>query len=399
MSWPSNNKVSASSNIGFGIGLGAPYEVDIFQLCSPSNPLMEKVWPCYALNSGTIVSVGLGCAALMALIGGYLLFMGSNQLDLPRNNDWSIALLALTKHVVGGCVMLTQSSVFRVGLWGLFWAAVLLVTFTLRQRVDLSDGIRISGAFLFGLVLLLTSLTIGFRMVPSCVSRVVNCANSSGGLKAAFLTAFSAGAGASFLSVGLGFLGLTGIFLLLTLDRDDPTGAFARECKCTCTLMHTQAHAHTRTRRTCMRTRTKAHTHTHTYTRTRASFLSILKMGPFPFSQRLLPPLPPTTLPSHILPSSLPHNSLSTGLILALLSLLSLSPLLPSHEPPSLSTSSTTTHLNHRMHSPQQRVRSHAPRNHTLACARAPRAHTRTCTRTYVHTRAHARTRTQRVHT
>jgi Na+/H+-translocating membrane pyrophosphatase len=227
-----------NSNIGFGIGVGSPYQVDIFGLCSPSNPLAAETYPCNVLNAGVIASVGIGCSGFLVIVG--LLFLTVKQSKINTNNvfeDWTNRVTKLCTNVEKGCYSLAFSCVRWIFGIGSIFFVVLVITFTLRQRVDLIDGARIGGSFLFSLVLSLGCLTFSLIQIPKFINSVIETTQDKQSMRIGLSTAMLGSSGIAFVTVGIAFCGFCGTFLLMTIDRNDPLGngvfAYGNRCRTT----------------------------------------------------------------------------------------------------------------------------------------------------------------------
>ena len=138
--------------------------------------------------------------------------------------DWVNRLTKITEKVDYGCKIFTISCLKTLVITGLFFFAVLLITFTLRQRVDLTDGIRIAGVFGIAVFLALLVLSASLSILPGVVSSFVHAVEKVG-VHEGLRTAFIACAATAFLTVGAALFGLVVSYLFLTVDRGDTSNA------------------------------------------------------------------------------------------------------------------------------------------------------------------------------
>ena len=126
--------------------------------------------------------------------------------------------------VQDGCQTFYSVCLRALVIFGLFVFAILLITFTLRQRVDLTDGIRLGGVFLIALCLSLMVLSASLSVLPGVISSFVHSV-ANVGVKEGLRTAFVACASTAFLTIGTALFGLVVSFLLLNVDRNDASDA------------------------------------------------------------------------------------------------------------------------------------------------------------------------------
>ena len=233
--WGCIDMKANNSNVGFGVGLGSPYQIDIFTLCSPSNPLASQTYPCNVLSAGVIASVGIGSSGFLILVG--LLYLALAQPKISTNKyfeDWTNRVSKLCTNIEKGSFAMALASFRWTFAPGFFFFLILIVVFTLRQRVDLIDGARIGGAFLTCLVLVPGALFIGQIQIPQYINGLIKTAQDHKSLRVSLSNALLGSSGVAFLTMGTSFCAFCGIFLFMTLDRDDPlnNGVFAYGNRC-----------------------------------------------------------------------------------------------------------------------------------------------------------------------
>ena len=167
-----------------------------------------------------------------------LLYLTARQSKITTNKvfeDWSNRVTKLCTNVEKGCFALALSCARWIFAIGFVFFMILVVTFTLRQRVDLIDGARLAGAFLFSLVLSLGSLVFSLIQIPKFINSVIKTTLDKQSMRVGLNTALLGSSGAAFLSVGTAFCGFCGTFLLMTIDRNDPLGngvfAYGNQCR------------------------------------------------------------------------------------------------------------------------------------------------------------------------
>lgn len=169
-----------------------------------------------------------------------LLYLTVKQSKITTNKvfeDWTNRVSKLCTNVEKGCFALALSCARWIFAIGFLFFLILVVTFTLRQRVDLIDGARIAGAFLFSLVLSLGSLAFSLIQIPKFINSVIKTTLDKQSMRVGLNTALLGSSGIAFLAVGTAFCGFCGTFLLMTIDRSDPLGngvfAYGNQCKTT----------------------------------------------------------------------------------------------------------------------------------------------------------------------
>jgi len=112
------------------------------------------------------------------------------------------------------------------------FSAILLIVFSvITNRADNTEGVRMAANFIAGAALSALAGWIGMVVATDANVRVTNAADK-GGMSSALRLAFSAGAVMGFIVVGLGLLGISCFYLLMTLGNpfpNDVTGQLGRK--------------------------------------------------------------------------------------------------------------------------------------------------------------------------
>jgi Na+/H+-translocating membrane pyrophosphatase len=140
------------------------------------------------------------------------------------DNDWTNRVTKICANVEFGSRSYALSFCRWIFGFGFLLSCILVVTFTLRQRVDLIDGARITGAFLMALVLALGALAASLYLTSFTVNKVIKASEDKergpgSALTAAFRVCMVGGASVAFLTVGTAFCAFCGTYLFMSLDR------------------------------------------------------------------------------------------------------------------------------------------------------------------------------------
>lgn len=174
----------------------------------------EDSFPCNS-NALTAVSLGIATGGIALLFAVYLTY---KLKAAPRGND---LMNKISDQIKSGAraFLITEYKYLSVFIVVVF--AVLVTLYTVDPPSgDRTDGIRYGGCFLVGSLLSASSGWAGMAVATDANVRTTQAADKLG-LNAALRVAFTGGAVMGFTVVGLGLLGASVVFYLMTLGHDD----------------------------------------------------------------------------------------------------------------------------------------------------------------------------------
>jgi Na+/H+-translocating membrane pyrophosphatase len=153
-----------------------------------------------------------------------------DKCTIPKDEQIAIgkAMNLISGEVQKGATEFLKEEYKYLSGFVLFMAATLLVLFTLDDsRTNRTDGVRIAACFIIGAVLSASTGWIGMVVATDANVRTTQAARKphdggqvGGGLNNALRVAFTGGAVMGFGVVGLGLLGVSFMFWLMTVGRD-----------------------------------------------------------------------------------------------------------------------------------------------------------------------------------
>ncbi|CAM9196277.1 unnamed protein product [Chrysoparadoxa australica] len=184
--------------------------------------MASEGWGC-ANNDGFPCSVSVGEAASLGLAGGlfslaFTAYLVAQLRAAPRGND---LMNKISDQIqTGAKAFLTTEYTYLSAFVGVFFCVLVIIYTASDSKVDNTDGIRIAVCFLAGALLSAAAGYAGMIVATDANVRTTAAADKSG-LNRALRVAFTGGAVMGFAVVGLALSGLTILFYLMTLGRDD----------------------------------------------------------------------------------------------------------------------------------------------------------------------------------
>lgn len=174
----------------------------------------KDAFPC---NSNAITASSLGIAAGgMALL--FTVFLTNKLKAAPRGNDLMNKISEQIKQ--GARAFLVTEYKYLMGFITAVFAVLLILYTVDPPSGNKTDGIRYAGCFAVGAVLSASSGWLGMVVATDANVRTTQAADKEG-LNAALRVAFTGGAVMGFTVVGLGLLGVSLMFYIITLGYED----------------------------------------------------------------------------------------------------------------------------------------------------------------------------------
>lgn len=188
-------------------GLGSGLD----EFCDDTN---YNTFPCN-MDNFQIVGMSLIGSVICLLMVGYL-YMQLQTFE--RGND---VMKKLSDSISNGSrsFLITEYK-YLAGFCGVVGLVLILLFSFSSRRIDDSDGVRILACFWIGAILSAAAGWVGMIVATDANAKTTHAAQSKG-LNAALRVAFSGGAVMGFCVVGLGLLGVSVFFILMSLGRNN----------------------------------------------------------------------------------------------------------------------------------------------------------------------------------
>ena len=173
-----------------------------------------STFPCNMDNYQVVGMSFIGSLICLSMVG----YLYTQLKTFERGND---VMKKLSDSIANGSRSFLRTEYSYLSGFCLIVGIVLVLLFTLSsRRIDDSDGVRVLACFWVGALLSASAGWVGMIVATDANTKTTHAAQTQG-LNAALRVAFSGGAVMGFCVVGLGLLGVSVFFVLMTLGRNN----------------------------------------------------------------------------------------------------------------------------------------------------------------------------------